>query len=87
MLMTTLTRACRAVNDSVFIRRPIRKGLLEVILYEVERVILNQPYLITLYWAFFALSYYGLFRIGELDQGDHPMKAGDVQIRTRFSSF
>ena len=33
-----------------------------------------------MYKAIFALGYYGLFRIGELTSGSHPIKANDVHI-------
>ena len=82
MLLTTLTRACKNINDAVFIRCPIRCNLLEIILFEVDRVLPGQFYLITMYRAFFALTYYGLFRVGELAKGDHPAKAKDVHIAT-----
>ena len=35
-----------------------------------------------MYQAFFALAYYGLFRVGELAKGHHPVKACDVFIAT-----
>ena len=82
ILLTTLTRACKMTNDVVFIRRPIRRNVLEAILFEVDRVVPGQPYLIAAYRAIFALAYYGLFRIGELVKGDHPAKAKDVHIAT-----
>ena len=79
-LLSTLTRACKMVNDRVHIRRPIRRPLLEVILFEVGRLYNGQPYLVIMYRALFALLYYGLFRIGELTKGDHPVKAADVHV-------
>ena len=42
----------------------------------------DQPYLMILYQAMFALMYYGLFRVGELAMGDHPVKACDVELAT-----
>ena len=33
-----------------------------------------------MYTALLLLGYYGLFRIGELTTGDHPMKYGDVML-------
>ena len=55
VLLNTLTRACRRTNDRVYIRRPIKKPLLELILFEVGRYWRDQPYLIVLYRAMFAL--------------------------------
>ena len=78
--LSTLTKACRKINDTVHLRQPVKRLLLELILFEVGRYWKNQPYLITLYWAFFALSYYGLFAVGELTKGDHLLKACDVHV-------
>ena len=80
MLLRTLSRACRVVNDRIKVRFPIHKALLEVILFEVQRLFASQPYLEILYTAFFILCYYGLFRVGELAIGSHPVKASDVHI-------
>ena len=82
-LLATLIRACRQINDQVKVRFPIKKSLLEVLLFELPRVLgFNQPYLIVLYRALFALAYYGLFRVGELASGTHPAQARDVHITT-----
>ena len=62
---------------------PIKKGLLELMLFEVERIYLveqSQPYLIDMYTAFFCLSYYGMMRVGELSDSQHSLKAGDVHV-------
>ena len=80
VLLNTLTRACRVVNDRVRVRHPIHRNLLEVILFELGRIFDSQPYLLILYRARFSLSYYGLFRVGELAKGDHPVKAKDINI-------
>ena len=80
MLLGTLTRACRVVNDKVKTRLPIQCGLLEILLFELERQFNKQPYLETMYKTFFILSYYGMFRVGELATGSHPVKAKDVHI-------
>ena len=80
--LTTLTHACWVVNDQVRVRRPIQIKLLEVMLFELQRILGDQPYLLVMYRAFFALSYYGFFRVGELALGDHPVKAMDVHIAT-----
>ena len=80
MLLNTLTKACRMVNDRVKTRLPIHKGLLEILLFELERMFQNQPFLEILYKAIFALAYYGMFRIGEITTGTHPVKAKNVHI-------
>ena len=79
VLLHTLTRAC---NDRVMTRLPIRIGLLEIILFELERIFENQWYCEMLYKTLFILAYYGLFRIGELTYGDHTIKAKDVHVGT-----
>ena len=81
VLLTSLAKACRLVNDKVQMRLPISKPLLELLLFEVQRKFENkQPYLEILYKTIFLLAYYGLFRIGELTSGTHPIKAADVHI-------
>ena len=79
-LLNSLTKVCKLQNDVVTTRLPISLGLLEIILFEVPRVMPTQPYLVILYRALFALAYHGLFRIGELTSGDHPIKAKDVHM-------
>ena len=62
---------------------PINIGLLEILLFEIDRHYLgrnNQPYLAILYKAIFSTAYYGLMRIGELTMGSHPVKGKDVCI-------
>ena len=81
VLLTSLAKACRLINDKVHTRLPIRKQLLEMILFEIQRTYsFTQPYLEILYKTIFIIGYYGLFRIGELTSGSHPVKAADVHI-------
>ena len=80
LLLSTLTKACRVVNDRVHTRLPIQGGLLEILLFELQRIFQNQPYLELMYKTFFSLSYYGLFRVGELALGSHTVKAKNVHI-------
>ena len=75
-----MTRACRLNNDWVYIRRLITKKLLEVLIFEISRVLPNQYYLVVMYRAMFALLYYGFFQIRELAMGDHPVRAANVHI-------
>ena len=79
-ILNTLTRACRTVNDKTRVCLPIRLQLLEILLFELSRIFHNQPYLEILYQTIFLLSYYGLFRIGELTKSQHQVKAKDVHI-------
>ena len=52
MLLASLTRACKLINDRVRTRLPIGFNLLELILFELQRHYTtggyNQPYLITM---------------------------------------
>ena len=74
----SLAKACRLVNDKVRTRLPIQNKLLELLLFKVERIFMDQPYLEIMYKTIFLLAYYGLFRISELTTAKHPIKARDV---------
>ena len=82
LLLSALTETCRLKNDRVKNRFPINKPLLELVLFQVRRILsrgqTEQVYLILLYRAIFVLAYYGLMRIGELVMGRHTVKAKDV---------
>ena len=80
LLLDSLTQSCRLINDKVRMRFPIRIGLLEMLLFELEWIFVKQPYLETLYKAVFALAYYGLFRIGELTVSDHVITAKNTNL-------
>ena len=81
MLLSTLTKSCKLVNDTVRTRLPIQCGLLELILFEMQRFFKGQQlYLETMYSALFLLGYYGLMRIGELCYSEHALKASNVHI-------
>ena len=85
-LVSSLTKACRLLNDKVKTRKPIPKNDLERLLHQVQSHFendekgINQPYLKILYQTLFATAYYGMFRIGELTAGSHPILAEDVQV-------
>ena len=82
-LISALTKACRLKHDRVKTRLPIQKGMLKILLKETETYYLienSQPYLAKLYSALFSTAYFGLFRIGELTSGSHPILARDVHI-------
>ena len=82
VLVRSLAKACRIINDKVRTRLPIQCGLLELILFEVQRYFdsINQYYLKVLYTAIYIISYYGLMRIGEVTRSQHVLKAKDVHI-------
>ena len=81
ILLSALTKACRRINDRVRTRLPIQYRLLEMIIFEVQRLFAEtQPYLEILYKTIFILAYYGLFRIGELTWSNHCVKAKDIHL-------
>ena len=82
VLVRSLARACRIINDTVRTRLLIHCGLLEVLLFEVQRHFspANQLYLEILYKTLFALSYYGLMRISEVTKSPHVLKAKNVHL-------
>ena len=79
-LINALTRTCKLKNDRVTARLPIGKKMLEVLLWKIPILWPDQPYLIDLYRALFLTTYHGLFRIGEVTQSPHVIKAKDVYI-------
>ena len=80
VLLGSLTKACKIINDKVYTRLPIQCSLLEMILFEIHRIFGDQGqiFLQTMYKALFALSYYGMMRISEVTVSDHVVKAKDV---------
>ena len=82
VVLSTLVKACKIVNDRVRTRLPIQDSLLEIILFEIQRIFESQPYLEILYKAMLALGYYGMFRVGEIALGNHTVKAKDTYIAT-----
>ena len=70
-------------NDRVRTRLPIGCGLLELILFEFQRILDKQSYLLCMYQAMFALGYYGLMRVGELTKSCHVIKAGNIYVATK----
>ena len=77
-----MTRACRLKNDRVHTRLPIKRGLLKLMVETVESIYESneQPFLTALYRALLTTAYFGLFRIGELTESEHAVKAKDVHI-------
>ena len=82
VMIRFLARACRIINDKVTTRLPIHCGLLEMLLFEVQRQFSgkNQWYLEIMYKTLFAISYYGLIRVSEVTCSPHVLKARDVHI-------
>lgn len=78
--LTSLTRTCKLHNDIITCRLPIQHSLLELILFELDHIYHNQPYLATMYKSMFSVSYYGLLRIGETTESQHVLKACNVHM-------
>ena len=55
---------------------------MELLVNSVEKFFADnpQPYLVKLYKALICMTYYGLFRIGEVTHSEHAIKAKNVQI-------
>ena len=85
-ILNSLTKACRYHNHKVKLKLPIQKVLLHSILKQVDKKFGGdsnpQPYLQSLYKAMFISAYYGLLRVGEVAQGDHPVLVTDALIGT-----
>ena len=88
-LLSSLTRACRLRNDRVKTRLPIGKDVLHVILQKIEDHFLEegQMYLKLLYTTMICTAFYGMFRIGELASGSHPVLIDDVFVGTNKRKF
>ena len=82
VLVRSLAKACKIINDRVITRFPIHCGLLEMILFELGREYSNYNYLRILYSTIFAVCYYGLMRVGEVTLSPHVLKAKDVHVAT-----
>ena len=79
-LLTALIKAYKLKNNKVHIRIPIHLGLLRLLIKSMDQLCFMQLYLLSLYKALFTTANYGLFRIGELTEGDHILKAIDVHF-------
>ena len=82
-VLSSLVKSCKLENDRVRIRLPIQRGLLEMLLFELERVYSDQPYLESMFKAMFCLAYYGMLRVGELTASQHTLKACNVHLSNK----
>ena len=80
VVLSTLVKACKLSNDRIKTRLPIQIRLLEILLFELQRMYSDQPYLEVMYKTMFIICYYGMFRVGEITAGTHVIKAKDVHI-------
>ena len=84
-LLNAMTCACKLRNDRVKIRLPITKSVLQLLVTQIPEIFSNQPFLAIMYETLFTTAYFGLFRIGELVESKHVVKAKDVHI-AKFKS-
>ena len=77
-VMSMFTKICKRKDDCVQTRMPIRKELLDILLFELERMFQKCNYIKAMYQAAFAMAYYGMMRVGELTAGPHVLKAKDL---------
>ena len=87
IMLNALTHACKLKNDIVKLRLPISIWLLNNIIFETSRKYHKQPYLSHMYSAIFALFYYGMFRVGELTQSPHVVKAINIHQGRNKNKF
>ena len=85
ILLSTFVGICKEHNDHLMNRMAIKRGLMEQILFQIERKFAEddqQPYLEKLYKTVFIFMYYGMLRIGEVAhaKGGHTLKAKDVHL-------
>ena len=85
-LLSSLTRACKFKNDQIKTRLPIQKGLLGLILRQVDIKFNAQCYVATLYKAIFSMMYYGLLCISEV-ASEHAVLARDVHVGANKRKF
>ena len=78
--LSSLTKACKLINDHAHTRLPIWIDLLHLLIKKIDGYFDKQPYLNKLYEAIFISGYFGLLRIGELTESEHVIRAQDVQI-------
>ena len=80
VLLGSVIWAGRITNDRIKLKFPIHWKVLELIIFEINKIFQDQPYLCCLYKAIMAIGYYRLLRIGELTKRDHSIKARNVHL-------
>lgn len=79
-LLSSLLKTSKLKNNSLFIRLPIRFGLLKLLLKTTDVIYgqKGQNYLRITLKAMFSMAYFGLLRVGELTNSPHQIKAENV---------
>ena len=88
-LLGSLTKACKLRNDQIRTWLPIQKGVLRIVLEQVDKFYndINQPYLALLYQTILSTMYFGLLRISKVTKGEHLVLACDVHIGANKRKF
>ena len=82
-VLATLIKACKLKNNTIQTRLPIRKGLLGILINSLDKYYNTpQPYLVILFKALLAMTYFGMFRVGKVTKGPHVVKVVDMLIAT-----
>ena len=78
--LVSILKACKYVNHAVTVCLPIQRGMLRMLLDQIEEKFLNmgQEFLCKHYRAMIVTAYYGLFRVGEITLSPHVIKFIDV---------
>lgn len=79
--LAAIVQAAKKANDELYVRLPIQKGLLQLILNFIRSTYIQQRgqnYLGHTLLALYSTAYHGLFRISEVTQGQHNVKAQDI---------
>lgn len=79
--LAAIVQAAKQMNDELYVRLPIQKGLLKLLLNFVRSAYVHQrgqTYLGYTLLALFSTAYHGLMRISELTQGPHNLKAQNI---------
>lgn len=79
--LAAIVQAAKKMNDQLYVRLPIQKDLLKLLLNFIRTSYIQQrgqEYLGKTLLALFSMAYHGLLRISELTQGPHNLKAQDI---------
>lgn len=83
--LAAIVQAAKQMNDKLFLRLPIQKDLLRLLLNFIRSHYLQQKgqlYLAHALMAMFSMAYHGLMRISEITSGPHILKAQDMIYAT-----
>ena len=78
LTLSMFARTCKKKNNRIYVRMPIKKNTLHLVLFELGRVHTKQYYLEIMYKTAYLFAYYGMLRVGELTTSEHVLRAKDV---------